>query len=328
MDELLPNVDAAQLLGLWPHRVPVTGNPKIPFQIEGGEHEEKSAEQEALPRPPQRFSEADIDILLKQAGININARNRELALFLLRHHVQLEARLFGEVLKLFPVKNPDVNQAGALMAALAKLPIESIASGYKIILSSLNGDHPTVMSALKYLNSLLTDLASQSFTLKEFKISPDLIRGALEQELKDLQRFLSWKPQDQIKLLVAKKLMLVQLHRVLRLFENLLIFAEPKDKGGDPSRFCSLLQSSASTTRQAIHVLLTDAILSREDLHHHLMTRGACHSLALHIGEQVIPGRLWAQDGENPAAKDLDSRNIKLFFRWFTHELGITDAHV
>lgn len=279
------------------------------------------------PQTPKPFSDADLDQLLKGAGVEVTPRNRSFARFLLTHHMQLKPELFKLAGQMFPNGAPSGLRADALIAALGKLPPEQVASGYRVLVSALQPG-VTVMGSIQDLYGLLNDFVSETFTLKSnLPLSENMLRSAIQEEIALLGKLLNSNTQNQIALLVRKEGIVQPLLRLIRFFRNFETLLQ-RNEANFSERFMAMTHQIRETARSALNVLVADSILSREDSHHHLVDYGASHSLALAFHNHILSCRLWAHDLEDRSSRKIDPKNVSLFFRWRTREIGVLECLV
>lgn len=278
----------------------------------------------------KNFSDKDIDTLLKHSGVEITPGNRRLARFFLLHRIQLQPDLFTLMHRLWPHEVPRGPETHALIAALSKLPIEQVEQGYRVVLETmLEATSVTVMNLLQKLRGAISDIISTTFSLDDnLELSPQLLRDGFEEWQKVWDQLLKDDSLSQIRTLVWRRSLIFKLHRHLRTVHNLGIVLSTLRDSPHVQGLLERIRASGDFARRALNMMLTDSILSREDVHHHLKEQGACHSLGLLHEGKTHPCRLWVHDRDNPSARALDDGNVVLFFRWVTRELGMLECRV
>ena len=96
------------------------------------------------------------------------------------HRFEFNVPIVNKVLSIMP-EGPFVgHKADALIAALSKLPLEQVDRGFQILLSTLNGQHPTVMGALRHFVSLLNDVLSEARLYQGQHLKAEWIQNAFQ----------------------------------------------------------------------------------------------------------------------------------------------------
>lgn len=315
---------ALEFLGFWSRNV----SEKFQEWYRGDSSATQGKAEESLANSNdgKRFSDADIDLLLKNSNIKVNETNRILARFMLRHRLVLDEKTFNVVKQLTPLAPPTGAKAEALIAAISRLPLEKVEHGYRIIASTFGHGQSSIGEVILDLKSVLNDLVSASFKLDKSPIDPELFRTAFNEEISHWNGFLS-DPKVQIEDIAQRAQMVKRLHQFIRFNQNLLSVLKKLDNPAF-KQIQQLAEKSLQSSKRALYILLTDSILSREDVHHHLKDKGACHSMGLFCEQTVLANRMWVHDRDNPAARELDPENLTLFLRWYTEELGVVEANV
>lgn len=324
MSEIKASVSSSELLGFTPRSI--GEHFKEPSALNKESQKQGNAQQEANRQNGQRFSDADIDLLLKKSNIEVNQHHRLLARFFLRHHIVLDKNLFELTKNILPGTIPKGAQADAFIAALSKLPMEQIRLGFQIIQSTLQAGPATFSDHLFQIKGLLSDIVSETFNLKEFPMDADSFRKALNYELEALSQATE-TTQKQISSIVDRVAIAKRFTALIRFSQNFqaVLKGMPSDSYQNLEQ---LISKTLNSAKRALNILLSDSILSREDVSQKLHHQGACHSLGVSCQEMTQPGRLWVHDRDNPSSRELDPKHLKLFFRWSTEELGIVEAEV
>lgn len=323
MEPIKTELSVTDLLGLWSHRKDHTFTPTS--LSKNSERHQQSSEDSKLTQERKKFSDSDIDILLKKSHVQINEKNRLTARFLLRHHIVLDKNLFDLISRLMP-NAPSGIEGEAFIAAFSKLPIDKVEKGYQIILASLQQGHPSIMEPMKMLIHAITDLISESYHFHFKGIDQAMFRSAFEEMLHDWTNLFK-EISSQVKWIASRKVLLQKLIPTLKLTHQLQqILSIISDQSNES--LSSQLSKITQLSRQTIYVLMTDSILSKEDAHHHLKENGYSYSAGTYLNSHFLPARLWIHDRNNASLRDLDADNLVLFFRWFTEELGILESDV
>jgi hypothetical protein len=289
------------------------------------ERREQSPDQPFQPRR-EMFSEADLDALLKKAGLKPSPRLREIAQFLISNRFELSSELVQKVQQLLPEGPYYGQKAEALVAALAKLPLEQVQRGFEILLSTLNAEHPTVTGALKNLVSQLSDVISELRLYQGHAIQADVLKAAFSEELQQWQQVVS-KPELQLLALLNRQNLVQDLRRYIHLSQwasKILEHLESKSSEGLRRRM--LVAEKAAG--HAAKVMLADGIMSKPDDFRHMRDHGLCYSLGLDWEDELVPCRLWAFDDQHTENLALDEKNVHLFFRVVGESLGLVEIEL
>lgn len=284
------------------------------------------ASEQAFHARRESFSDADLDALLKKAGLKTSPRLREIARFLISNRFELSPELIQKVQQLLPEGPYQGQKAEALVAALAKLPLEQVQRGFEILMSTLNADHPTVMGALKHLVSQLSDVISELRLYQGHAIKLDLLKAAFSEELQQWQQLVS-KPEYQMLALLNRQNLVQDLRRYIHLSQwAYKILEHLESKSSDSLRRRMVLAEKAAG--HAAKVLLADGIMSKPDDSRHMRDHGLCYSLGLDWEDTLVPCRMWAFDEQRSENLALDEKNIHLFFRVVGKSIGLIEIEL
>ena len=247
------------------------------------------------------------------------------ARFLMRHHFQLSRPLMDMVQQLLP-NGPWENHgpAEALIAALSRLPLEDVPSGYRVLLTAFTSRHPTVMTLMHHVVGQLQDLISTWLVQPEVGLPTEAVLAAFKEELAQWQAMLNM-PKQQIAMLLKKRTLLNDLRRMHLFFQTTARVLT--SRGSNPSSKVLLqLSTLQQEMRHAIDLVLGDMILSRDDRDHHFKEEGHCSTLGLWQDGEKLPSRMWA-DGEDG---DDDQQEPAWWFKfhWNDEPLGRLEAEV
>lgn len=327
MDAISSDNAIERLTRLWSSRNQKSN--RIPSDLSLTDHGKQAPDSEKNTRfeKHQKFSDEDIDVLLKKSKIERSVLNRQNARFLLRHHFQISKELFYKINLVAPGKPLNGTVGEAFVAALAKLDNDQFQRGYEIILQSIEAHHGSVIGSLKELLNAMKSIVSDTYHLNHSSISGQEIREAFVKvvqfwesvfEDSDLQLRLLTSREGLIKEMVQMKKMIQNLERVFQYFKN----------EEHIQNFIHKLRVAFNKADMVMKLLFSDAILSREDSHHHLLDQGLCFSIGTMLKDHIHPGRMWLRDKNGNSGELLDAENLKLFFRWYTDELGVVEAEM
>lgn len=289
---------------------------------ERGEQDSKQAFQTKR----EGFSDTDVDELLKKVGLKSSPRLREIAKFLMSNRFELNSELVQKVQQLLPEGPYQGQKSEALVAALAKLPLDQVQRGFEILLSTLSSDHPTVMGALKHLLSLLSDVISELRLYQGHAIDVQTLKAAFSEELEQWQQVLN-KPEHQLLALLNRQYLVQDLRRYIHLSQwasKILEHLESKSSDGLRRRM-ALAEKAAG---HAAKVLLADGIMSKADDFRHMRDHGLCYSLGLDWEDALVPCRLWAFDDQHAENLALDEEHVHLFFRVVGESIGLVEIEM
>jgi len=310
-------------LGFW---VKDLEHARVPLEINEHKTRQENIPKEEYHAKREQFSDADIDIMLKKLGLKPEESLRQIARFLISHRFNLSLELVDKVRQLLPEGPFQGQKAEALVAALSKLPLSQVQRGFEILLSTLNGEHPTVMGALKHFVSQLNDVLSETRLYQGQTLKFDLIQAAFKEEL---EQWLSWssKPEQQVLALLDRQSLFQDLRRFIHLAQwaaKILEQLEHKHSEGLRRRL-GLVQTAAKHTAQ---VMLADGILSKPDEFRHMRDHGLCYSLGIDWQDELLPCRMWAFDDMHGENLTVDEKNIHLFFRVVSQNLGLIEIEM
>ncbi len=325
----------ADMLGFWAFRSMLKharsprggGAPASPAESAS---QPSAAEDEAAPLESRgdearSFTDADIDVLLKKAGIEVTPNHRQVARFLLSHRLELSRELFDLAQELFPKGVPAGLQAEAFIAALSKLPVAEAGQGTTILMSALTAQPHTLMGLLHEIRGAWTDLLAETYNRDGFPAALEPLRAAIEAAVREVAELIGAGLPDQLRGLVERREWFLRLYGQWRFAGNLETLAGSM-QGPPDELFQKLLSRIRSLARAGADMLLADAILSREDVHHHLREHGACHSLGVEIAGMSLPCRIWVHDRDHPAARIMEGGRLVIYFRFSTREIGLLEG--
>lgn len=253
--------------------------------------EPRTKEQKAI---PTAFSDDDIDQLLLKMGIKPEDNLRLAARFLIQHHFNLNRPLLEKAQQLLPA-GPWENHgpAEALIAALSRCSLEDVETGFRILMSTFDSKHPTVMTLIQHILVQLQDLASNWIVEPENGINPSLMVDGLDEEI------LLWKsilesPQLQLRLMIQRGELLAQLRR-LHLFIKLSLEILQAQGSGDDKPIMKQMRSISRDLKHAVELLCGDMVLSKQDNEHHFRESGQCTTLGFWAEGAKLPCRIWVE---------------------------------
>lgn len=298
---------------------------RIPSDISSKDqgHEKKGTEK---PQEPIQFSDEDIDKILKVNEITVTQKHRINARFLLRRHFTIQKEMFEVIDDHVPNAVLKGHYGEAFIAAASKLPIEDISVGFKILLQTIEANQSSVVSEVKDFIGLIKDLISQTYILKTQLIDSEIIRSAFSETLSDWDSFLE-DHKVQLRWMIDRKSIIRKMLSHIKLAQNLKVVLE-EQKIAEDLKFINNIEASIKKADGVIKILLSDAILSRYDAHHHLVDQGSCYSVGTMMNDQVQPARLWVHDQDGDDQETMDTDRLVLFFRWHTDDLGIVEAEL
>ncbi len=298
---------------------------RIPSDFSFENHGKEKKETQKT-QAPSEFSDEDIDKILKANEISITQKHRLNARFLLRRHFTIQKDMFKVIDTVVPNSLLKGHFGEAFVAAASKLPIDEIAVGFNILLQTIESDQSSVVSQVKDLIELIKDLISETYNLKTQLIEPELIRSALSEFLSEWDPFLE-DEKVQLRWMIERKMMIRKMLSHVKLAQNLKTVLENQEITED-LKFLNNLGASVKKADVVMKILLSDAILSRYDAHHHLADHGSCYSVGTLMNGQIQPARLWVHDQDGDDQDTMDVDRLVLFFRWHTDDLGIVEAEL